>query len=1288
MSSFWMHLRYWLMDYRVQLALVALAVGAVVYFGADTLLAAGGWLLTGIVALALIALVVVIVRKLRARKAARNLDGMVAEQGDQAVAGSRGAARADTEQLRERMDEAVKAIKSSRLGVMKGKAALYELPWYVIIGNPAAGKSTAILNSGLRFPFEDNRSNVIHGLGGTRNCDWYFTTEGIVLDTAGRYTVSAEDRLEWLTFLDLLRKNRPRAPINGIIIAASIAELSGSKPEFAIELAKNLRQRVQELTERLEVHAPVYVVFTKADLIAGFSDFFRGLDPSERENVWGATLPYVVDASDPAADALGAFDTRFDELADGLREMGLAQMAMARGHDVAPGLITLPLEFAAIKPALRTFIATLFEENPYQFKPVFRGFYFTSALQEGAGVHHASARVTRQFALTAGDATGEPAPPSESSHFLLGLFRKVIFADRQLVRQYSSPTRTRLRYVAFGAAMLALALVLAGWTWSYTGNQQLVANVEADLEQAIELQRDRLDLQSRVEALLVLQDRLQQLGGYRDDPPLGLGLGLYQGEALEAKLRAEYFHGMRQIMLAPVTAKLEGYLAEVVARRAQLRPPGLADAGTGAEAPAVEAPAVEAPAAEALYQDASPTDAQDAYNALKTYLMLGHPERVETAHLADQLTRFWRGWLEANRGAMSREEMLRAAGRLMSFYVSQSGQAGWPRIEPRFSLVDDSRQALRKVMKGTPARDRVYAQIKARAATRFPAVTVASVLGNDALGNDVRGDGTQAGVLGSEQVSGAFTVDAWSEYVRDAIQEAANTELSSTDWVLDATVQNDLTLAGSPEHIAKELTALYKADYAREWRRFLRGVSVADFGSFGQAVARMNNLGDPRNSPLRTLLRAVNRQTVWDNPGAGRAEGEDGGGFMDWFRRVILRRTPSSVDTVANSAATGDIEDGAEPAMGPIGREFAGLARLLADRGDEPPLLHAYFEALGAIRTRLNAIRTLGDPGPGARELMQQTLEGEESELAAALQLVDERMLNGLDADQREVLRPLLLRPLMQSFAALVGPAEGEINRIWSAQVYKPFQAGIAARYPFVADATVEATTADIARIFGPEGAIARFQADALGALVVRRGNTLTARRWADIGINLKPVLIGNYANWVAPLGDTGGTTTGARGSQKTYVFQILPLPGHGISEYTIELDGQRMRYRNTPPQWHTFTWPNPEGLPGVHISGVAGDGRGIDLLNVPGRDGMMQLFSTARQKQLGKNHHRLTWTENGASVAVELRIVSVTEAGSGNSAGLVGLQLPAAVAGATPVASRTADTGGGGGATDTGVNR
>ena len=1241
MSSFWMNLRYWLMDYRVLAVMGIAIVAAVAYFGVDGLMAAGGWLVVLVVLGLLAWLAIAIVHKVRKAHAGKRLDSIVAEHVDTAVSTAKPAARADAEVLRERMADAVKAIKSSRLGQMKGNAALYELPWYVIIGNPAAGKSTAILNSGLRFPFEDNRSNVIHGLGGTRNCDWYFTTEGIVLDTAGRYTVSAEDRLEWLTFLDLLKKHRPRAPINGIMIAASIAELSGSKPEFAIDLAKNLRQRVQELTERLEVHAPVYVVFTKADLISGFSEFFRGLDPSERENAWGATLPFALENQGDAGDSLEAFDQHFDVLADGLREMGLSQMAMARGRGVSPGLLAMPMEFAGIKPALRTFIATLFEENPYQFKPVFRGFYFTSALQEGVTVQPASERVARQFGLGGSPMAGDSVPTMESSHFLLGLFRKVIFADRQLVRQYSNPGRTRVRYAAFAGAVAALAIVLAGWTWSYSGNQQLVADATADLDKAIAVQAERVDLQSRIEALLVLQERLEQLQRYRDDHPLSLGLGLYQGVAVEAKLREEYFHGMRQLMLVPVAGTLESYLAQVIDRRAELKPPSLAGADASSAETVEETPAA---ADNRLYDDAVATDSQDAYNALKTYLMLGNHERVEATHLSDQLTRFWRGWLEANRGGMTREELLRAAGRLMTFHVQQSADPGWPQIELKYSLVEDSRGALRQVMKGTPARDRVYAQIKARAATRFSPVTVASLVGDKQSG-DV--------VSGSHQVPGTFTRKAWEDYVQGAIKDASTTELSSTDWVLEATVQNDLTLAGSPQHIARELAAMYKAEYAREWGKFLQGISVSRFDTFDEAVIRLNRLGDPVNSPLRLLLEAVNRETVWDNPGAANAAaGAVTGGIASWFNRVIMRRNPTAIPVAVDTESGGM----APLAAGPLGQKFAGLAQLLVER-EGGALLPQYFEALGKVRSRFNQIKTQGDPGPGARKLMQDTLDGG-SELDIALKLVDEQMLNGLPEDQRNTLRPLLLRPLVQAFTALVRPTEGELNQTWAAQVLRPFEDGIAQRYPYSPDATVEAAKADIEQIFGPQGAVAKFGESALGSLVIRRGSMLTPRQWADIGINLRPELVAGYGRWV-------GATAASDGP--TMVFQVLPLVAQG-REYTLAIDGQQMRYRNTPPQWHTFQLPG-QGVPGVQISAVTGDGRTVDVFSAAGDSATSAMFDSAQKTSLGRQHYRLAWSRDGNRVEVELRIVTSVQSNAGANDSL-GLKLPAIVAGAAgPIA-------------------
>jgi type VI secretion system protein ImpL len=1230
-------LRYLLTDSRT-LAVIGIAIMAGVFvLGRNTLKMIAFWVGIALVALLIVLIVLWILRRMRARRSSEQLGDALLKPSASGNGASGNNRNADVDALRERLRDAVKAIKTSRLGQTKGTEALYELPWYMIIGNPAAGKSTAIVNSGLRFPFADNHGSIVQGIGGTRNCDWYFTTEGILLDTAGRYSVHDENRSEWLSFLELLRKNRPRAPINGIIIAASIAELTGNRPEFAINLAKNLRQRVQELTEWLEVIPPVYVVFTKADLIAGFNDFFHTLDDGERERVWGSTLPFQPDGS---VNAVDQFDRYFDELSEGLKEMSLSQMSLNRGNALAPGLLTLPLEFTGIKSTLRTFITTLFEDNPFQFRPVFRGFYFTSALQEAASVHHASDRIAQRYGLT----HAEPAPAADrhasasaKGYFLLDLFRKVIFADKQLVQQYSSRNRTRTRYAVLLGSALALGLALAGWAWSYTNNRQLVVNVQADLNKVEALQKGRVDLQSRLQALQILQDRLQQLQDYRHDHPLMLGLGLYQGDTIEGTLRTEYFNGMHQLMLTPVTQNIEAYLGKVVAQRDQLTQakPGAADA-TAAE-----------PTAPGTYQAPSPTSTQDAYNALKAYLMLGDPLRVEPVHLSDQLTRFWREWLDANRGMMTRDELISSADHLMSFYVAQYDKPGWSTVDNKVALVDDTRQALRHVMRGMPALDRVYAELKARAATRYPSINVASILGdqNDKI------------LVGSYAIPGTFSREAWEGYVKDAIRDAANNELNATDWVLQTTQQTDLTLSGSPEQIQKQLEALYDKDYVQQWQKFLQSVSVASFGSFATAVGDMNTLGDTQNSPMRKLIEKVYLETSWDSPspvdqGLKSAQG----GFINWFKRVILRRQPSGVNVNLDGIKGPD----GQLRAGPVGSAFAGVARLMLARDSNPPLLNNYLDMLAKLRTRLNAIKNQGDTGPGARQLMQKTLDGSGSELSAGLQLVDEQMLDGLDDRQRNTLRPLLLRPLMQTFSALVQPTETEINKIWTAQVYTPFAQNLAQKYPFDTNGQVQAADSEITQIFGPDGSIAKFASDTLGPLVDRRGDTLTAKQWADMGITLSPKLMAGFAQWVAPLGQTTGSGTQT-------IFKIQPEPGSGgISEYTININGQSLRYRNTPPEWKPFVWDGSQANPVAQISAVTYDGRTVMIQNISGSDALKKLFQASHGSQDANGVYTLTWSNGPIAVTVHLQLVSGAQTNGDGSQkrGLQGTILPPLVAG------------------------
>ncbi|MFB2606430.1 type VI secretion system membrane subunit TssM, partial [Rhizobium phaseoli] len=58
--------------------------------------------------------------------------------------------------------EVMADLKRRKVG---GRKFLREMPWYVIIGPPATGKTTALRQSGLNFPID--LTDDLHGVGGT-----------------------------------------------------------------------------------------------------------------------------------------------------------------------------------------------------------------------------------------------------------------------------------------------------------------------------------------------------------------------------------------------------------------------------------------------------------------------------------------------------------------------------------------------------------------------------------------------------------------------------------------------------------------------------------------------------------------------------------------------------------------------------------------------------------------------------------------------------------------------------------------------------------------------------------------------------------------------------------------------------------------------------------------------------------------------------------------------------------------------------------------------------------------
>ncbi|MBH0085518.1 type VI secretion system membrane subunit TssM [Psychrobacter sp. SCQQ22] len=1142
----------------------------------------------------------------------------------------------EVQALRQQMQDAIKTIRKSKIGDQTGKAALYELPWYMVIGNPAAGKSSAVLHSGLKFPFMEQTNKLsVKGVGGTRNCDWFFSTEGILLDTAGRYSVYEEDRSEWLSFLSLLKKNRPKAPINGIIIAVSIAELTKNDPNYALDLAKNLRSRVQDLTEQLEVYAPVYVVFTKMDLISGFRDFFNDYEQEERNQVWGATIPYPEDPDN--INMTDVFEEHFGILVNGLKDLSTTKLSLRHQRTVSPSLMTFPMEFQSLRPMIRTLMHALFEDNPFQFKPILRGFYFTSALQEGQVSSQMTLQMMQNYDLR------PPAIPlnaqqeaADKPYFLQDLFSKVILKDKHLVKQHKNRNRRSHRAIATLAAVVTLCAAVGLWTWSYANNKQLTERVVADLQQVAALQKNANgDLQSQLESLNILQSRIEQLEGYEEDKPLSLRFGLYQGDKLKDKLLAEYYNGISIIVLTPTKQNIEQFLTEVNTNTDQLEV-RTEDSTTDDVAEA---------ATNDAYIQSDPTDVEDAYNALKAYLMLGNHDNLETSHLSDQMTRFWRNWLEANRADMPRDKMIRQAERILSFTLSHADDPAFPLIQNDLGLVDKTRTNLSKVSKGQPARDRVYSEIKMRSSARFPSVTVAQITQ----------DTNSEALLGSYVISGTFTKQAWDSFVSDEIDKAATTRVVADDWVLATSSQNDLTLTGSPEQIRQYLVNRYKQEYISEWKRFLSQVYVRDSKGFDDHAVLLNQLSNPTESPLKTLFETVDRQTQWDNQAANPAAangGQSRRSFVNWFKQTILRQSPAELRqaeaALGNNGSTSDTATPtAQAPSGVIAQEFSSIHALVTPREDNQDLslLDNYLASLGDVRTRFNNIARSDDIGPDALLFASQTLSPDGSELTKSLQILDEQILSQANSEIKQLVRPLLSEPLTRSFNMLLTPTKAEINKVWKAQVRKPFLDNLEKKYPFTANANLEATPAEIGQFFGEDGYVAKFVNETLSPFIIRRGDQISSKIWNGAGLGLNPKFVADFGRYFTNYtgSNTAGTTgaAGNGGSTNQTTFQIMPLPVSGLTEYTIVVDGQQLRYRMGTQAWTTFVWPNPSSQPGASIRAKDYDGRDFTVFEEAGSFGVERLINSARRTELGDDIFEMAWSGDGITISVRFRIIS-----------------------------------------------
>ncbi len=473
--------------------------------------------------------------------------------------------------LSDRLREALHTLRHAKIagGSRKRLAAL---PWYMFIGPPGAGKTTALLNCGLKFPLADAPANAkaLKGVGGTRNCDWWFTDDAVLIDTAGRYTTqdsqAAVDNAAWLGFLRLLKKHRRRQPLNGVLVAISLSDLSQLGEDARLSHARAVRRRVRELQEELGVRIPVYVLFTKADLIAGFVEFFDNMGREEREQVWGVTFP--LDNGRDETGAVAGFTEAFDALLARLNDRMLERVHQEPDVQRRRLVYGFPQQLASLREVAAEFLAECFRPSRLEARALLRGVYFASGTQDGTPIDRLLGAISAEFGLPRQAVSAFSG--SGRSYFLTRLVREVVFGEAALVGLDAKvEQRARIMNCA-GYAVCGLVLLACAGAWlaSYIGNRDLIAEVHARsgayTGQVAELSKRGaadVDLAVVVPALNTLRG---VRSGYDDRDasiPVNLTFGLYQGGKLGTAAQDAYTRALNGLLLPRLIARLEVQIA-------------------------------------------------------------------------------------------------------------------------------------------------------------------------------------------------------------------------------------------------------------------------------------------------------------------------------------------------------------------------------------------------------------------------------------------------------------------------------------------------------------------------------------------------------------------------------------------------------------------------------------------------------------------------------------------------------------------------------------------------------
>ncbi|MHA6643562.1 type VI secretion system membrane subunit TssM [Mesorhizobium sp. A623] len=1012
----------------------------------------------------------------------------------------------DTQVLETRMSEAIATLKRT-----SGKRNfLYDIPWYVIIGPPGAGKTTALVNSGLKFPLAgSSEAQPVAGTGGTRNCDWWFTEEAVLIDTAGRYTTqdsdALADRKSWLAFLSILKKYRPRQPINGVILAVSLADLMASESTTLDAHAAEIRNRLREIHENLKIEFPVYMLFTKADLVSGFMEYFASFDEQRRRNVWGATFQ----TSERGKNTVASAPAEFDALVECVSKETTDRLQAETDATTRIAVFGFAAQFAALRQRIAGFLDSVFDPMASSTKTTLRGFYFSSGTQEGTPIDQLLGALGRSF----GNDAGAHLSGTGRSFFLHDLLAKVVFAESGWVSQDKSANRrdAALRVAGFGAIGLVAVAALGTFGMSFLANRSLIASTAQILEQyrgsSEALLKTTTVADTDLENVIGALDTLRNLpAGYatRDLPaPVRETFGLAQRERLVSASQTAYGQALERLFRSRLLLQLEQTIQANIADPAAL------------------------------------------YEPLKIYLMLGGAaSRIDDELIVSWMKRDW----EQNRypGVNNRAGRADLEAHLRAMLALDDEH------DPLFGidkpLVESAQRSLGRMSVADRGYALLYSGMSAGASADF---SVASAGGPEAPLVFETTDGSDLSKLA---VPGIYTYDGFRDLYLPTLATVAQ-KVVDDQWVVGAGTEQ----SGVEQELMRlgpELLDRYGKAFAGAWTAMLDRLKFKPMSADKPQYLALSAAASP-NSPIRLLFEAIASQTALTRA-------------QDPAENGMAGTSAQSDEELRKGLARIGIDLFASKSQSRAGAAFANSSDQNPGAAIEAPFRPYQMLVAGPVGQRPvdSLIQNFRDVYQSL--LLAASVPTQAQHVNANLQL----QISTLRANASRLPRALatMVRLAADDFEGEAAETSiAQLNQQLAETVTQPCEKAISNRYPFAASGEGDVPMTDFAALFAPSGVLDRFFAQNLSPLVDMSGQTWEWKQDTQVGRQLSKSTLRDF-QLASEIRDAF-FPVGSSGPLLDITFTPFSLNGDADSAL-LEVNGQAVQSFQTGSMPTTIDWP------------------------------------------------------------------------------------------------------------------